>query len=212
MIGISYAITVKDELQEIKTLLVELFSSIRDQDEIVLLWDEKNGDPKVWEYLNLVALTDDNLFKGVNIHKAPFEGHFADWKNRLTNLCSKEFIFNIDADEAPNRTLLQNLPHILESNEVDMIRVPRVNTVEGLTQKHIQDWRWNVNEQGWVNWPDWQMRIYKNHPDIKWKNRVHEVLEGFKVHGILPMEEEFALYHPKTIERQEKQNEYYNTL
>ena len=61
MIGISYAITVKDELQEIKTLLVELFSSIRDQDEIVILWDEKNGDPKVWEYLNLIALTDDNL-------------------------------------------------------------------------------------------------------------------------------------------------------
>jgi len=24
--------------------------------------------------------------------------------------------------------------------------------------------------------------------------------------------EEFALYHPKTIERQEKQNEYYNKL
>lgn len=212
MIGISYAITVKDELQEIKTLLVELFSSVRDQDEIVILWDEKNGDPKVWEYLNLVALTDDNLFKGVSIHKAPFQGHFADWKNKLTSLCSKEFIFNIDADETPNRTLLQNLPHILESNKVDIIRVPRVNTVEGLSQEHIQKWRWNVNEKGWVNWPDWQMRIYRNHPDIKWKNRVHEVLEGFKIHGMLPMEEKFALYHPKTIERQEKQNEFYSRI
>lgn len=209
MIKISYAITVKDELQEIKTLLVELFSSIRKEDEIVVLWDEKNGDPKVWEYLNLVALTDDTLFKR---EKAPFEGHFADWKNKLTSLCSNEFIFNIDADETPNRTLLQNLPHILESNAIDMIRVPRVNTVKGLTQEHIQKWRWDVNEKGWVNWPDWQMRIYRNHPDIKWKNRVHEVLEGFSYHGMLPMEEEFALYHPKTIERQVKQNELYSRL
>jgi hypothetical protein len=36
-----------------------------------------------------------------------------------------------------------------------MFRVPRVNTVEGITQQHIQQWRWNVNENGWVNWPDY---------------------------------------------------------
>jgi hypothetical protein len=41
---------------------------------------------------------------------------------------------------------------------------------------------------------------------------VHEVLEGFKVHGMLPAEEEWALYHPKTIERQERQNNLYETL
>ena len=56
------------------------------------------------------------------------------------------------------------------------------------------------------------MRIYRNTPDIKWINKVHEVLKGFVIHGNLPSEEEWALYHPKTIERQEKQNNYYNTL
>ena len=36
---------------------------------------------------------------------------------------------------------------------------------------------WNVNDKGWVNWPDYQWRIWKNKPKIKWKNKVHEVLE-----------------------------------
>ena len=93
-----------------------------------------------------------------------------------------------------------------------MLRVPRVNTVDGLTEEHIKKWGWRVNEKGWINWADWQMRIYKNHPDIIWVNKVHEVLEGYKVHGMLPLEEEWALYHPKDIKKQEKQNNYYNTL
>ena len=142
-----------------------------------------------------------------------FEGHFADWKNKLTSYCSGDYIFQIDADEIPHKNLIDNLPVLLEANpEVDMLRVPRVNTVEGLTQEHIKKWGWNVNEKGWVNWADWQMRIYRRHPDIKWVNKVHEVLEGFKIHSMLPAEEEWALYHPKDIKRQEKQNAYYDTL
>lgn len=210
---ISYAITVKDELQELETLLTKLFNFVREQDEIVILWDEKNGDPKVWEYLNLVTLTDDNQFKGFNIHKGEFNNHFADWKNKLTELCTGTHIFQIDADEIPHENLLKQLPDVLQANyQVDMLRVPRVNTVKGLTQEHIEKWGWNVNEKGWVNWADWQMRIYKNHPDIKWVNKVHEVLEGFKLHGMLPIEEQWALYHPKEIKKQEKQNKFYESL
>jgi len=40
----------------------------------------------------------------------------------------------------------------------------------------------------------------------------HEQINGAQVFTHLPAEEEFCLYHPKTIERQEKQNNYYNTL
>ena len=110
-----------------------------------------------------------------------FEGHFADWKNLLSDYCTGDYIFQIDADEIPNITLLDNLPLILEQNpDNEVYLVPRVNTVEGLTQEHIQKWRWNVNEKGWVNWPDYQWRIWKNKPEIQWKNKVHEVLEGFK--------------------------------
>ena len=202
---ICYAITVCNELEEVKRLVNFLLSHKRKEDEIVILFDEKNGTQIVKDYLTSIAHQAT-----VAVHD--FENHFADWKNLLTSYCTGDYIFQIDADEIPHINLIENLPEMLKTNDVDMVRVPRVNTVEGLTQEHIQKWGWNVNEKGWVNWADWQMRIYKNAPHIKWVNKVHEVLEGFKIHGMLPPEEEWALYHPKTIERQEKQNNYYNTL
>jgi hypothetical protein len=100
-----------------------------------------------------------------------------------------------------------------EHNKVaDMIRVPRVNTVEGLTREHLIKWRWEVTEQGWVNWPDLQWRIFRNTPDIKWKNKLHEVLDGYKTYAYLPEFEEYSLYHYKHISRQEKQNNFYSKL
>lgn len=205
---ISYAITVCNEIVEIQRLVSFLLEYKRFEDEIIILYDSKGGTKPVEEYLRSHSVNGEFTW-----HSGEFEGHFADWKNYLTTLCSGDYIFQIDADEYPHETLIEKLPEILESNpEVDMLRVPRVNTVEGLTEEHIKRWGWNVNEKGWVNWADWQMRIYRRHPDIKWKNKVHEVIEGYKVYGALPVEEQWALYHPKDIERQEKQNAYYDTL
>ena len=101
---------------------------------------------------------------------------------------------------------------VLQYNNVDVVKVPRINTVEGLTQEHINKWKWGVNEKGWVNFPDFQWRIYKNNGKIKWVNKVHEVLEGYKTMSYLPTEEPWCLQHPKTIERQEKQNELYSKI
>ena len=205
---ISYAITVCNEFQEIQRLINFLFKHKQKQDEIVVLFDSTNGTPAVEELLRAKSIG-----RKLNWFNYSFDGHFANMKNRLNGMCTGDYIFQIDADEIPNKFLIDNLPEVLESNyEVDMLRVPRVNTVEGLTEEHIKRWGWNVNEKGWVNWADWQMRIYKRHPNIKWVNKVHEVLEGFKLHGMLPLEEKWALYHPKDIKRQEKQNNYYNTI
>ena len=203
---ISYAITVCNELEEIKHLVSFLLSNKREQDEIVILFDEKNGTQIVKDYLTSIAHQAT-----VAVHD--FKNHFADWKNQLTSYCTGDYIFQIDADEIPNLTLIEHLPEILEMNQgVDVLLVPRVNTVEGLTQEHIQKWGWVVDDQGWVNYPDFQWRIYKNTPDIKWINKVHERLIGYKTISNLPQIEACSLYHPKTIERQERQNNYYNTL
>src|SRR6056300_1516062 len=205
---ITYAITVVDEFVEIQRLVTVLLENKRLEDEIVILFDSSREDLYVEEYLRAKSVNG-----AFSWHKGTFEGHFADWKNKLTSYCNGDYIFQIDADEIPNKILIDNLPAILEANPtVDMLTVPRINTVEGLTEEHIKKWGWTVNEKGWVNWADWQMRIYRRHPDIKWKNKVHEVLDGFKIHGMLPIEEEYALYHPKDIARQEKQNAYYDTL
>ena len=204
---ISYAITVCNEFVEIQKLIPFLLKHKRHEDEIVVLYDSKNGNKRIEEFLRAKSINAEFQW-----FKDEFDGHFADWKNKLNSFCGGNYIFQIDADEIPNEVLIENLPEILKGNDVDVILVPRVNTVEGLTDEHIQKWGWNVDEKGWVNWPDFQYRIYKNSDDINWKNKVHEVLEGFKSISHLPMDEDLALYHPKEIKRQVKQNEYYETL
>ena len=206
--NITYAITVCTEFVEIQRLINFLLKYKRHQDNIVILFDETNGDPEIEMFLRTHSVNGEFAW-----HKDKFQGHFADWKNKLTSLCSGDYIFQIDADEMPCTPILESLPLLLEQNpDVEVYLVPRVNEVKGLTDAHIKKWGWNVNSEGWVNWPDYQWRIYKNVPTIKWKNKVHEQLTGFVQYANLPMEEDYSLYHPKTIERQIKQNEYYNTL
>ena len=205
---ISYAITVCNEFQEIQRLINFLIKNKRVEDEIVVLFDSTNGTPNIEEFLRAKSVNGE-----FNWFNYSFNGHFADMKNRLTDMCNGDYIYQIDADELPPKYLLENLSYILKANEnVDVYRVPRINTVQGLTQEHVQKWGWRVDKKGWVNFPDYQWRIYRNDPNIKWVNKVHEVLTGFETMSQLPTEEEYCLLHDKTIERQEKQNAYYDTL
>jgi|TARA_B110000858_G_scaffold9474_1_gene9890 hypothetical protein len=205
---ISYAITVCNEYDEIQRLIPLLLENKRKQDEIVVLFDQKNGDEKVAEYL-----TTFSKYPNFQFWRDYFEGHFADWKNKLTEYCDGDYIFQIDADEYPNKMMFIHLPAILETNpNNEVYLVPRVNTVEGLTQEHINKWGWKVDSNNRVNWPDYQWRVWKNKPEIKWINKVHEVLNGYETYAALPEMEALALYHPKDIVRQEKQNDYYDTL
>jgi hypothetical protein len=205
---ISYAITVCTEFLEIQRLVNFLLKHKRAQDDIVILFDQANGDKEIEAYLRSHSVNGEFMW-----HSGKFDRHFANWKNKLNSYCTGDYIFQIDADEIPTKTLIEYLPDIIEGNPtVDVLLVPRINTVEGLTQEHIAKWGWNVISPGWVNFPDYQWRIFKNKPEIKWKNKVHEVLEGHKMLSTLPAEEEYCLFHPKTIDKQEKQNSYYDTL
>ena len=205
---ISYAITVCNELEEVTKLLNFLIKHRRKEDEIVVLFDKGKGTAEVWSLLQ--ELLDE---PNVRLEKDTFKHHFADWKNQLTSYCSGDYIFQIDADEIPHEKLIEMLPNILEKNDHnDVFLVPRVNTVEGILDEHVRKWGWHLNENKWINWPDNQWRIYKNNDKVKWINKVHERLGGFQTFASLPPIEEYALYHPKTIDRQEKQNNYYDTL
>lgn len=205
---ISYAITVCNEATEIQKLVTFLLEKKRTEDEIVILFDSKNGSKAVEQFLRAKSVNSEFAW-----HAGEFNNHFADWKNKLTSLCSGDYIFQIDADEIPHEYLIQALPEILGMNpDNEVFLVPRVNTVSGLTQEYISIWRWNVDEEDRINWPDYQWRIWKNKPEIKWVNKVHERLEGFKTYAPLGAMVELSLIHPKTLERQIKQNNYYETL
>ncbi len=205
---ISYAITVCSEFLEIQRLISFLLENKRPEDEIVVLYDQKNGDEEVENYLRAKSVNSEFAWYGEE-----FKNHFADWKNRLTELCNGDYLFQIDADEIPHKNLMINLPSVLESNiDTEFFWVPRINTVEGLTEEDIKNWRWNVNDKGWVNFPDFQPRVYKKRAGLVWKNKVHEQLGGYKSYSSLPMKEEWCLYHPKDIDRQRQQNKFYDTL
>ena len=204
---ISYAITVCNEFAEIQKLVNFLVDNKRDEDEIVVLFDSTNGSSSVEEFLRAKSVNGE-----FNWFNYSFDGHFANMKNRLTEMCKGDYIYQIDADEMVSKYCVENLSLVLQYNPVDVLLVPRINTVKGLTQKHINKWGWRINEKGWVNFPDFQFRIYKNSPNINWKNKVHEVLEGFTTISELPLEEPWCLIHDKTIERQEKQNNFYEQL
>jgi hypothetical protein len=199
---ISYGITVCNEIEEIQELIPHLLEFKRYQDEVVVLYDN-NGTKEVFDYLQSV--------EGIKLVWDNFDGHFANWKNKLNLLCSGDYIFQLDADELVSHAFIDVLPELLEENsECDLFWVPRKNMVKGLTQAHIDKWGWNVNEEGLVNWPDPQSRIYRNSESIHWENKVHEKIVGIKTVAVLPAE--FNILHVKDIERQERQNDYYNTL
>lgn len=207
---LSYAITVCDEFLEIQRLLPFIISKKRPQDEVVVLVDLSKNSPTSELLGYLHKLSSNNH---ITLSEQKFNGDFARWKNILNNSCNGDYIFQIDADEMPTEYMMKVIPQIIESNPVDLIRVPRINTVEGLTQAHIDKWRWNVNEKGWVNYPDYQWRIYKKDPRIQWHGNVHEKIIGHSTFAHLPQEElDLALRHDKTIDKQEKQNKYYDTL
>ena len=204
---LSYAITVCNELVEIQRLITYLLEHKRREDELVVLFDSTNGTKEVEEFLRAKSINGE-----FNWHSYPFNGHFAQMKNWLTNMCTGDYIFQIDADEMIDEYFIRLLPQVLEHNKVDIIKVPRINTVEGLTPEHVSKWGWRVDDNGYVNFPDYQWRIYKNSDDIKWVNKVHEKLEGYKTLSHLPQDSEWCLLHHKTIEKQEKQNNYYEEL
>jgi glycosyltransferase involved in cell wall biosynthesis len=203
---ISYAIPVCNEHEELMRLLSILITNKRDEDEIVIQCDQGNTTPEVYKVLN-------QFYSRITVIEFPLKGNFGAFKNNLKKHCTGEWIFQIDADEYLKVEFLQNLHLILQDNPTtEVFLLPRINTVEGLTQEHIQRWRWNVNEKGWVNFPDLQPRILQNTPKINWGNRVHEVLMGHSTWATLPLEDDYCLYHPKHIERQERQNNLYDLL
>jgi|TARA_A100001035_G_scaffold113153_1_gene88767 glycosyltransferase involved in cell wall biosynthesis len=209
--SISFAITAYNEHEELQVLLNQLEQIAKPDDEIVIQLDSK-ATPEV------LSLVDQFISKDFTftVKKCVFDlnNHFADFKNNLKSYCTKDWVFQIDADETLSETFSRVIHEVLDANDgIDLIAVPRVNIVKGLEQNDIIQWHWQVNSQGWVNWPDPQHRIFRNKPEVKWVNKVHEKIVGWKTYAELPSEDDsYALYHIKDIDRQRKQNEFYSQI
>ena len=215
---ISYGITVYNEHKELDNLLFHLSKHIREEDEVVVTQDISKKGTGVFEpeFQALEKILEKyeygNYFKNLKVTTFEFRKDFAALKNYTKEQCSCDYIFHIDADEIPNEILLQQLPQILEINDTDLVWVPRINIVNGITEFHMNLWKWRQTEQGWINFPDYQARIFKNAEHIKWIKPVHEVIDGAQTYSHLPPHEELTLKHVKDIKRQEMQNKLYDDI
>jgi glycosyltransferase involved in cell wall biosynthesis len=213
MVSISYCITVCNEHEELERLVSLLILRMKFQDEIVIQVDSSNVTKEVLE----VVAQEQNMSSRIKLVKFPLNKDFANFKNNAYKQCTKDYIFQIDADEYPSDTLIDNIHSILEINPtLELVLVPRVNTVQGLTEAHIQKWGWNINDKGWINYPDYQTRISKNISEIYWVGKVHERLMNRNyariINDFLPTYHDLDLIHAKNIEKQEKQNKFYESI
>ncbi len=206
---ISYAITTHNEYEEINELLGFLIHHIDEEDEIVIL-DDYSDERTQQVFTAWIQQYGDK--RTIKVGQRALNKDFATQKNFLTSMCSGDYIFNIDADEKPHDALINQIKSVLEMNDVELIWVPRVNTVEGVTPEYIERCGWRVTEQGWINYPDYQARVYKNAEHIKWVRPVHEYIDGAKTYSHLPPYEELSLYHHKKLEKQEQQNKFYSEI
>lgn len=198
---ISYAICVCNEHQELKNLLKFLHETKGENDEIVILVDSKKENKLVSSVIS--------YFTGVNIFTRPFDGDFAAHKNYLNSCCKGDIIFNIDADEIPQEGLMNVVKDMSTHEDFDVLYVPRINICPGYTQEFIKRHNFSVNEMGLINWPDYQGRIYKK--GVEWKGKVHEKPDGRNV-KMLPANTQLALWHIKSVSKQDKQNDLYNNI
>tara|TARA_R100000742_G_C4264544_1_gene82464 strand:- start:44 stop:709 length:666 start_codon:yes stop_codon:yes gene_type:complete len=216
---ISYGITVYNEYNELDNLLYHLSKHIRDEDEVVITQDISGKISK--------SITQDDFYKlekvlekyeygsyfnNLKVTQFEFKKDFSALKNYTKSKCSGDYIFHIDADEIPNKILIKQLPQILEINEAELVWVPRINIVNGITDWHLNLWKWRQTDEGWINYPDYQARIFKNVEHIKWVKPVHEIIDGAQTYAHLPPHEELTLLHEKDIVRQEVQNKLYEDI
>jgi glycosyltransferase involved in cell wall biosynthesis len=246
---ISIAICAKNETEYLRNFLPNLFRWIASDKtveyEVICIIDD-NSDMEIRAILESYSITKTNVF----IYEHSLNNDFASHKNFMNSRCTGDWILNLDGDECIEEDFFINLSMMIDANpDVEAYWIPRVNTVHGITLKHVAKWNWLISKMEEfttaecvettseyyellksydfiisessniivyytpiICWPDFQMRLYKNISKIKWKNNVHEVLDGYENFTHMPIESQWAIRHYKNISRQEKQNEFYDTL
>lgn len=206
---ITYCITAYNERDELDRLLQIL--NAHPGLEVIVQIDDNKGNEKVLELLKNWEQSEGNGIKLKYIlHK--LDNDFAMFKNNFFEHVRSGYIFQIDADEYPSHELIDILPTIIQANPVDLFFVPRINIVNGITPRHMARWGWSKNDNGWINYPDYQTRIYRVDDNIRWDRPVHEQIVGVKTFAKLPMLEQYSLVHIKDIEKQIAQNNRYEKM
>lgn len=202
---ITYAVEVCNEDRELYSLLSFLVKTIDSTDDINVLVDSGKETEAVKKVLEQFKDT-------ITVHYREFKNDFAEHRNYHIDQCKGDYIFMIDADEIPQEPLVKNIKTPIMETQGDMFYVPRINIVPGHTGEWLEQCNFKVNEAGFINWPDFQGRIFQNKPSIRWEKSLHEKVVGFEKAIGLEANPLAALWHVKSVERQDKQDQFYKQL
>lgn len=249
MINISYCITVCNEFDELLRLTNFLLPYVQGDDELLIQYDSEKVTDEVKSYLNIIQAVEPQK---VTVISAKLDNDFANFKNNLKRHARGIYILQLDADEMISDVFMTDVHDIIEENKnVDIFFMPRLNTVDGITEAHVKKWGWKITKNpnvigereididsdeykylqklGYIidedeytsvvkyykpiiNFPDYQTRFYRRTSEIEWEGHVHETIVGYNTFAIFPGVDDYCIIHDKTINRQEKQNEYYETI
>jgi len=202
---LTYAVEVCNEDRELYSLLSFLVKTKEQQDDINVLVDAGKETTEVSKVLEQFKDT-------ITVHRRIFDGDFSKHRNFHIEKCKGDYIFMIDADEMPQENLTKNIKKVIADTGSDLIFIPRMNICPGYTEEWLQKCNFKINEAWWINWPDFQGRIFKNDPSIRWESGLHEKVMGAKKPIGLDQNPLIALWHIKSVERQTKQDEFYKQL
>lgn len=200
---LSYLVTCHNETRSLSDLLSKLHTSLKPNHEIVIVDDYSDSSE------TLKILDEYQGVERVTIQKHRLDNNYSAQKNFGIDQCKGDWIFQLDSDELPTDLLLNNIDLILESNsQCELLWLPRCNYFSGVTQKDIDDWGWQMTD-GMVSFPDYQSRLFRNKPHIRFRRRVHERVEGHTLFAMFPPQKDVAIIHTKTIEKQRESNQNY---
>lgn len=139
-IKVSYTILTHNETESLRNLIALLNAHKTMWDEIVIVDDYSDN----LETIKILGWAQDDI--KAKVFRNQLKGDFSQQKNFANSHCTSDYIFNIDADEIFPDFFMKNYKEILFVNpEVEMYRLPRINTVEGITLSHIERWRWQIS-------------------------------------------------------------------
>jgi glycosyltransferase involved in cell wall biosynthesis len=201
---LSYLVTCHNETSSLDKLLSKLVQNKKDNHEIVLL-DDYSDNPESLEIIQKYK-------EKTSFHQHKLDRNYGAHKNYGIEQCKGTWIFQLDGDEYPTDLLLENIDVVLESNvDNEVLWLPRLNYFADVTELDVKTWGWNYQD-GMINYPDYQSRIYRNLSHIRYQRRLHEKVEGFKSYTFVPPQKDYAIVHEKTIEKQRQTNLNYNKM
>ncbi len=202
---ITYGITVSNEFLEFKRLIDNLTPYLIDGEDIVVLADSS----KVTEEIKSFCKSRNLIINFYN-----FKNDFSDFKNTLISLTKNKYLFQIDADEQIPPSLLFMVRKLIVENDCDCLWIPRINIINGHTEKDIVEFNWTFTGKNWIQFPDYQIRVFKANGNIKWHQNVHEEVRGYRNKIVIDFQpiELFSILHVKDISKQIQQNNLYKEI